>query len=108
MAVSLEEFKRIELRIGKIVEVVPIKESEKLYKMTVDFGDEKRVAVAGLRKYYEIKDLEGRKFLFITNLEHKKIMGIESECMILAAEDKEGNLSLLVPDREIAEGSRIR
>jgi len=74
----------------------------------VDFGVEKRQSVAGLLRWYEPEELVGRKFAFILNLERKKFMGVESQCMIFAAEDKDGNVVLLVPEKDVEAGSKIR
>ena len=77
--------------------------------MEVDFGNgDKRIVVAGIAKKYSAEELVGKEFVFVTNLERKKIFGIESQAMILAAEDKEGNLALVTLDKEIEEGARVR
>jgi methionine--tRNA ligase beta chain len=75
--------------------------------MIVDFGTEKRQVVAGLLQWYKPDSLVGKKCAFILNLQRRKLMGVESQCMILAAEDAEGNVVILQPEREIVEGSRI-
>jgi len=108
MEVSIEEFKKIEMRVGRIIDVQEIPGSDKLIKLIVDFGNEKRQAIAGIKKFYKKEDLVGKQFVFVTNLEKKKIFGEVSECMILAAEDDNGNISLIKPEKEIKEGSRIR
>lgn len=105
--VSFQEFENLDMRIGKVTAVDEIKGSKNLYKMEVDFGTEKRTAIVGLKKHYSPKALLNKKFVFILNLERRKIMGIESECMILAADDG-GNISLLQPDKDVTEGSKIR
>ena len=104
--ISIDEFKRIELRIGKIEKVEEIVGSKNLYKLTVDFGNEKRQIISGIKKYYKPEDIEGKQFVFVTNLEHAKIMGEVSEGMILAAvNDKD--VILIKPEKEIPNGSRI-
>jgi len=108
LEISFEEFMRLDLRVGKIVEAQQIAGSKNLIRMLVDFGVEKRQSVAGLLRWYEPKELVGRKFAFILNLERKKFMGVESQCMIFAAEDKEGNVVLLVPEKDVEAGSKIR
>jgi len=107
MEVSYEDFAKLELKIGKIIQVEDIPESNKLLKLTVDFGNEKRIAVAGIKQQYKLEDLLNKKFVFVTNLQRKKIMGIESQCMILAAEDN-GTIALLQPIKDVKEGSKIR
>ena len=105
--ISFADFEKIDLRIGKIIEAVQVPESKKLIKIIVDFGTEKRQAVAGLIKYYKTEELVGKKCVFLLNLQRRMLAGIESQCMILAAEDSAGNVSVLQPERDIAEGSKI-
>jgi len=107
MEISFEEFQKLDFRIGKIVEANQIPGSRNLIKMTVDFGTEKRQAVAGLMQWYKPQDLAGKKCAFILNLQWRKFMGVESQCMILAAEDDKGNVVLLQPEKDIDEGSKI-
>ncbi len=105
--ISFAEFEKLEIRIGKISEASPVPESKKLIKMQVDFGIEKRQCIAGLQKYYKAEDMIGKKFVFLTNLQRRMIAGLESQCMILAAEDAAGVVSVLEPEKDITEGSRI-
>ena len=108
MEVSFEEFKKLDIRVGRVKDVEDIEGSKNLIKLIVDFGDEERQAVAGLKKHYSKEDLVGNEFVFVLNLERKEIMGIESQCMILAADDGNGNITLLKPESEILLGSVIR
>jgi len=107
MEISFEEFQKLDLRVGKIIESNQIPGARNLIRMIVDFGTEKRQAVAGLLQYYKPENLAGRKCVFILNLQRRKMMGVESQCMILAAEDEKGNVIVLQPEKDIAEGSRI-
>ena len=104
---SFAEFQKFDFRIGKIVEATQVPESKKLIKLIVDFGSEKRQAVAGLLKYYKPEELVGKKCVFLLNLQRRTLAGLESQCMILAAEDEAGNVVVLQPERDIAEGSKI-
>jgi methionine--tRNA ligase beta chain len=106
--ISFKQFQKLDMRVGKVVEAEQIAGSRNLIRMIVDFGAEKRQSVAGLSQYYEPTELVGKKFAFLLNLERRKFMGVESQCMILAAEDKKGNVILMKPERDIAVGSRIR
>ena len=106
--IPFDEFQKLDLRIGKIVEAAQIPGSRNLIKMMIDFGTEKRQAVAGLLKWYKPEDLVGKKCAFILNLQHRVMMGVESQCMIFAAEDEAGNVVVLQPEKDIAEGSKIR
>ncbi len=105
--VTFAEFENFDFRVGRVTEAIPVPESKKLIKLLVDFGTEQRQAVAGIQKYYKPQDLVGKKFVFLLNLQRRMIAGLESQCMILAAEDAAGNVSVLQPDRDIAEGSKI-
>ena len=105
--VSFAEFQKLDLRIGKVIEATQIPDSKKLIKIMVDFGGEKRQAVAGLLKYYKPEDLVGKKYVFLLNLQRRMLAGVESQCMILAAEDEAGNVTVLQPEKDIAEGSKI-
>jgi methionine--tRNA ligase beta chain len=73
----------------------------------VDFGSEKRQAVAGLLKYYSPEELIGKKCVFLLNLQRRVLAGVESQCMILAAEESEDNVVVVIPEKDIAEGSKI-
>jgi len=105
--ITFAEFQKLDLRIGKVIEATQIPNSKKLIKLTVDFGSEKRQAVAGLLKYYTSEQLVGKKCVFLLNLQSRILAGIESQCMILAAEDSEDNVTVLMPEKDIAEGSKI-
>ena len=107
MEISFEEFQALDLRIGKITEANQIPGSKNLIRIMVDFGKLRRQAVAGLLRWYKPEDLVGKKCAFILNLKNRKMMGVESQCMILAAEDDEGNVVVLQPEKDIGEGSRI-
>ena len=105
--VSFAEFEKFDFRVGKIIEATQVPESKKLIKLSVDFGSEKRQAVAGLLKYYTPEELVGKKCVFLLNLQRRMLAGLESQCMILAAEDDAGNVTVLQPEKDVAEGSKI-
>lgn len=107
MEISFEDFQKLDLRVGKILEANQIPGSRNLIRMIVDFGSEKRQAVAGLLQHYKPEALVGRKCAFILNLQRRKMMGVESQCMILAAEDGKGSVVVLQPERDILEGSLV-
>jgi methionine--tRNA ligase beta chain len=108
MDVSFDDFMKLDLRVGKVEEATLISGSKNLLKLIVDFGSEKRQSVAGLLQYYKAEELVGKKFVFVLNLQRRKIMGVESQCMVLAAEDSEGHVILIAPEKDIAAGSRVR
>jgi methionyl-tRNA synthetase len=104
--VSFEEFKRIKLKIGTIKSAEPVAGADKLFKMKVDIGEEITI-VSGIKDWYNEKDLVGRQIVVVTNLEPAVIKGIKSEGMLLAAEDKKGDVVLLQPDKKIEKGSKV-
>jgi methionine--tRNA ligase beta chain len=108
MEIPFNDFMKLDLRVGKVEEATLVSGSKNLLKLIVDFGSEKRQSVAGLLQYYKPEELVGKKFVFVLNLQRRNIMGIESQCMVLAAEDGEGHVILIAPEKDIAAGSRIR
>lgn len=107
---NIEDFMKLDLRIGKIVEVEEHPTAKKpMYKVTIDLGEElgQRNVVAGIRDRYTKEELIGKQVVCVVNLEPKEIAGITSNGMILAAEDDE-TLTVLTTDREVKAGSRIR
>ena len=104
--ITFEDFKRIDLRIGKIVSAEKVRKARKLIVLKVDLGKEVRTLVAGLAGYYEPEELVGKEVIVVANLEPKTIMGIKSEGMLLAA-IKDGEPVLVVPEREVPPGSKV-
>ncbi|TFG16563.1 MAG: methionine--tRNA ligase [Promethearchaeota archaeon] len=104
--ISYDDFKKLDIRIAFIEDVEKVPNADKLYKLTVDLGDEKRVLVAGLAEYYTQKELKGKKIVMLANLEPRKMRGITSEGMLLAAVDGK-IVSVLTPDKEIPSGAKI-
>jgi len=106
--VSFDDFSKMDLRIGKITKAEPVSGSRNLVKMLIEVGNgDIRQAVAGIAQYYNPKELEGKQVAVIANLQPKRMFGIESNVMILAAED-EKNVSILLPDRPVRVGSKIK
>ena len=104
--IHFEDFKKLDIRIGKITAAERIEGSDKLLKLQVDFGDEKRQIVAGIAQFYEPDSLIGKEYPFAFNLAPRVLKGVESQGMILAADD-EGPV-LMSPDREIKPGSIVK
>jgi methionyl-tRNA synthetase len=106
--VSFEEFSKLDLRVGKITKVEDVPKSTNLMKLLIDIGEgEVKQAVAGIAKYYEPKQLEGKHVVVIANLEPRRLFGLESQVMILAAQDGEV-VSVLKPDHVVKAGSKIK
>ena len=104
--ISFEEFQKLDLRVGTITKAETIPKSKKLIKLTVDVGEE-RTVVAGVAGHYEAEDLQGRQVVLVVNLEPAKLMGVESQGMVLAAEDDTG-VHLLIPDVTTKPGSTVK
>lgn len=106
--VSFGDFKKLELKIGKILTVEPVEGADRLYRLEIDVGESQpRVSVAGMAIYKEPHELEGRLVPVITNLQPATMRGVKSEAMILAA-DLEGQPILLQPEIEVPPGTNIR
>jgi len=107
--VSFEDWQKLDLRVGKILKVEDIENADKLYKLTVDIGNEKRTLVAGIKQHYTKEQLKGKNCIIFCNLEPKKLRGIESKGMILAAVSEDNNqVIILRPESDIEAGSKVR
>jgi methionyl-tRNA synthetase len=106
--IDIEEFAKIQLRVGRVFEAEPLEGSDRLMKLQVIIGEDRRQIVAGIRKNYGPEDLIGRQLIVCTNLKPAKLRGVESQGMLLAAIDGDGGAILLQPDREAPEGARIK
>lgn len=104
--ISFDEFQKLDLRVGTIVKAENVPKSKKLVKLTVDMGEE-RTVVAGIAGYYEPGEIVGRQVVVVANLQPVKLMGIESQGMVLAAEDESG-VHLLTVDKETKPGSKVK
>ena len=110
--VNFDNWQKLDLRVGEILEIKDIEGADKLYKLTINLKTEKRTLVAGLKEFYSKDELKNKKCIVFTNLEPKTLRGVQSQGMILAAVsyDKEGNeekVKLLQPDSEIEVGSKV-
>ena len=105
--VKYDEFKKMDLRVAKILEVEDVPGADRIYLLTVDIGDEKRKIVAGIKPWYKKEELIGKNIIMIVNLEPKTIRGIESKGMLLATLF-DNKLSILTTDKEeVPAGSKI-
>ncbi|MGC8582272.1 MAG: methionine--tRNA ligase subunit beta [Thermoproteus sp.] len=98
--ISIDDFKKIELKVGKVLEAQRIEGSRKLIRLVVDLGSEKRQIVAGLAEHYAPEALVGKYVVVVANLQPRKLMGYESQGMLLATCDKPTLLTLLEPSDE--------
>lgn len=105
--IQFDDFAKLDLRIGTILEAERVAKSDKLLKFLVDDGIEKRTILSGIAKHFTPEEMIGRQVTFVANLAPRKIMGQESNGMILMAEDRDGSLSLLQPHKEVWSGASI-
>lgn len=106
--ISFEEFKKLDLRVAKVIEAEGVKDSKNLLRLKIDLGEEKRQIIAGISQYYQPENLIGKEIVVIINLEPKTLFGLESHGMLLAAEDGEQKEPvLLIPDKEVPPGTKI-
>ena len=105
--ITIEEFKKLNLRIAKIKDVKDHPGADRLYVVRVDMGGEEREVVAGIKKGYSPEELTGKLVVVVENLEPAVIRGVESKGMILASQDGE-ILAVLSPDRPVSPGSLVK
>ncbi len=107
--ITIEEFKRAKLKVGKIIEAENVKKSDKLLKLQIDLGTEKRQLVAGIAKSYTTQELIGKKILMVANLKPAKLFGVESQGMVLALDsNEEGKVKLIEIDETIGLGKTAK
>ena len=106
-SITIEEFAKIRLRIGKVINAENVQGSKKLLKLSVDMGNERRQVVAGIAAHYRPEEIIGKSVVIVANLKPAKLMGIESQGMVLAASNGEV-LSLISPDKDIPPGSAVK
>ena len=104
--VSYEEFKKLDIRVALVEKVEKVPKADKLYKLSVDLGTEKRTLVAGLAEHYKADELIGKKIVILTNLEPRKLRGILSQGMLLAAVEGD-KVSILTPDKDLPSGAKV-
>jgi methionine--tRNA ligase beta chain len=107
--ISIDEFKKIEARIGRVLNAEAVEGSEKLIKLTLDFGEAStRQILSGIRQWHTPESLIGKQLLFVINLAPRSMMGLESNGMLMAVDGADGQPVFLVPEQEVVPGSRVR
>jgi methionyl-tRNA synthetase len=106
--ISIDDFMKVELRVAKVLEAEPVPKSKKLMKLKVDVGSEQRTIVAGIAEAYQAEQLVGRTIAIVFNLKPAKLMGIESNGMVLAASVDGGRPILVAFEQEVPPGARVR
>ncbi len=106
--ISYDDFAKLQFQIGEIVKCEAVPKSKKLLCSQVKIGNETRQILSGIKAWYAPEEMVGKKVMVVTNLKPAKLAGLMSEGMILAAEDADGNLALMTPDKDIASGAEVR
>lgn len=106
--ITIDDFAKVELKVGEVIACERVEKSDKLLHETVKIGEEVRSVVSGIAKYYTPEEMIGKKVVVVTNLKPVKLRGVLSEGMILCAEDKEGNLALVTPEKAMESGGQVR
>ena len=105
--IVFDDFMKLDIRIGTILEAEPMKKSKKLLKFLIDDGFEKRTILSGIAEHYNPEEMVGKQVTFVANLAPRKMMGVESQGMILMAENNDGSLALLQPDKAVWNGGAV-
>ena len=105
--IQYEDFAKLELKAGTVLSCEKVAKADKLLKLEIDLGSEKRTIVSGIALHYTAEEMVGKQVVVVTNLAPRKMKGIESQGMILTAEDKDGKLRLLKPEENVTPGSNI-
>ena len=105
--ITIDDFDKVQIQVGEVIKCEPVKKAKKLLVSQIKIGAETRQIVSGIAKYYKPEEMVGKKVAVITNLKPCKLCGVESQGMILAAGDDEGNLSVVTVDKDIISGSEI-
>lgn len=105
--VTFEEFKKLEIRIAQIKEIKDHPNADKLYVIIIDLGDKTKQIVAGIKSSYKKEDLVGRQIVVVDNLEPASLRGVESQAMLLAAQDEQG-IVIITPERKMKLGSTVK
>lgn len=105
--IVFDDFTKLDIRIGKVTAAEKMEKSNKLLKLTIDDGLGQRTILSGIAQHYSAEEMVGKQVAFIANLAPRKMMGIESQGMILSAEDLDGKLRLIRPERDVEPGSPV-
>src|SRR5690554_1636055 len=107
-SIEFDDFGKMDIRVGTVLEAEKVPKTKKLLKLKIDTGIDKRIVVSGIAEYYDPKELIGKQVSILVNLEPKKLKGIESQEMILCAENADGTLSIVSPDQAVKNGSEVK
>lgn len=105
---TIDEFSKVDLRVGTVVDAKLHPNADRLLVLQVDLGGERRQIVAGIRSKYSPEQLLGKQIVVVANLQPAQLRGIESQGMLLAASDEQGELAVITPDRPVSAGARVK
>jgi len=105
--IEFDDFMKMDMRVGTVIAAEKLKKSKKLLKLTIDTGFDERTVLSGIAEYYQPEDVVDQQVCLLVNLKSRKMMGIESQGMVLMAEDKDGSLRLIQPNEMVAAGAGI-
>ena len=105
--ITYDDFAKLQLQIGEVIKCEEVPKSKKLLCFQIRIGSETRQILSGIKAWYKADEMVGRKVMVITNLKPAKLAGMMSEGMILSAADDEGNLALMMPDKDMKAGSEV-
>lgn len=105
--ITFDDFKKVEIRIGKILSAEKVENTDKLLKLQVDFGEFQRQIISGIAESYTPEEMVGKSLPFIVNLEYRKFKGEESQGMLMATGTDEGKIILLEPNDEVPAGTEV-
>ena len=105
--IQYDDFAKLELKAATVTACEKVAKADKLLKLEVDLGSEKRTIVSGIAQHYQPEEMIGKQVIVVTNLAPRKMKGIESQGMILTAEDSDGKLQLLKPENPVTPGSGV-
>ena len=106
--ITYDDFAKLDIRVGTILECEKVPKADKLLRFLIDDGLEKRTIISGIAQHYKPEELEGKQVCFIANLAPRKLRGIVSEGMILSAENVDGSLAVIMPQKEVKPGSEVK
>ena len=106
--IAFDDFTKLDIRVGTILECTKVPKADKLLQFRIDDGLEKRTIVSGIAQHYKPEELVGKQVCFIANLAPRKLKGIVSEGMILSAENFDGSLAVIMPQKEVKPGSEVK
>ncbi|MDR0546968.1 MAG: methionine--tRNA ligase subunit beta, partial [Dysgonamonadaceae bacterium] len=105
--IVFDDFTKLDIRVGKVLECTKVPKADKLLQFKIDDGLGGRTILSGIAQHYAPEELIGKQVCFIANLEPRKIKGVESQGMILSAENADGSLAIIQPAREVLAGSKV-